>query len=56
MEKEEIEKAFEEYQFEYQKRKVDISARLLKIVGNKEIPTLYRDWVREAAQFILEEK
>ena len=37
---------------DYLKRKNEIITKLYTIWRNAEIPTIYRDWVRQAAKFI----
>ena len=37
---------------DYLKRKNEIITKLYTIWKNQEIPTVYRDWIRQAARFI----
>ena len=37
---------------DYLKRKNEITTKLYTIWKNQEIPTVYRDWIRQAARFI----
>ena len=37
---------------DYLKRKNEIITKLYTIWRNQEIPTVYRDWIRQAAKFI----
>ena len=39
---------------DYLKRKNEIITKLYTIWKNQEIPTVYRDWIRQAARFINE--
>lgn len=39
---------------DYLKRKNEITTKLYTIWKNQEIPTVYRDWIRQAARFINE--
>lgn len=39
---------------DYLKRKHEITTKLYTIWKNQEIPTVYRDWIRQAARFIEE--
>lgn len=39
---------------DYLKRKNEITTKLYTIWRNQEIPTVYRDWIRQAARFIQE--
>lgn len=39
---------------DYIKRKNEIITKLYTIWRNQEIPTVYRDWIRQAARFINE--
>lgn len=39
---------------DYLKRKNEIITKLYTIWRNQEIPTVYRDWIRQAAWFIKE--
>ena len=39
---------------DYLKRKNEIITKLYTIWRNQEIPSVYRDWVRQAARFIEE--
>lgn len=39
---------------DYIKRKNEIITKLYTIWRNQEIPTLYRNWIRQAARFINE--
>lgn len=40
---------------DYMKRKNEIITKLYTIWKNKEIPSVYREWLRQAAKFIKEE-
>ena len=48
----ELEKAHKEQEL----RKKQMIAKLWKIYNNQEVPTLYRNWVREAAKLINEKE
>lgn len=39
---------------DYLKRKNEITTKLYTIWRNQEIPTVYREWIRQAARFIQE--
>ena len=39
---------------DYLKRKNEITTKLYTIWRNQEIPSVYRDWIRQAARFINE--
>lgn len=40
---------------DYIKRKNEIITKLYTIWKNKEVPSVYREWIRQAARFINEE-
>lgn len=51
-----IDKELELAHQDYEKRKEAIINKLYNIWRNDEVPTLYRNWIREAARFINEKE
>lgn len=49
-----LDKELEVAHDDYLKRKNEITTKLYTIWRNQEIPTVYRDWIRQAARFIQE--
>ena len=49
-----LEKEMELAHQDYNKRKNEIISKLYTIWKNDEIPTVYRNWLRQAARFINE--
>lgn len=53
---EDLDKAIEEAHKDYIKRKNEMITKLYTIWRNKEIPAVYREWIRQAARFINEKE
>ena len=51
-----LNKAIEEAHKDYIKRKNEIITKLYTIWKNDEIPSVYRNWIRQAARFINEKE
>lgn len=51
-----IDKELELAHQDYEKRKEAIINKLYNIWRNDEVPTIYRNWIREAARFINEKE
>lgn len=51
-----IDKELELAHQDYEKRKEEIINKLYNIWRNDEVPTLYRNWIRESARFINEKE
>lgn len=56
MNKDEINKAYDEAHKDYKKRKNEVITKLYTIWRNTDIPAVYRDWIRQAARFINEKE
>ena len=56
MKKEEIDQAYNDFELDYYKKQADVCGKLLQIHNNEELPSIYREWLIDAVNFIIRTK